>query len=224
MVPPRGFILIVLVAIACIRSSASLEFKWKAFLNRSTGIATSLETSKVPSSCRLYRAILDSKTPAKHMQQVFGSYPSWLAGWRVTFGCLKACPVMDTKRNKQAILICDSLFGTTLLSFGPEKSRVMHRKRLTTYSTVIPIVGGVLALPSSEGTYGSLSFQLKKTASNNDSVLTLETSIVDDYRPAIAGMAPSSRFRAGLYRSTQSLFHAYIMWRFHHYCYHQSDC
>lgn len=196
---------------------SSAAFKWNASIDRSTGIATSRETSRVPSSCNLHRALNASSTPSKLIENIFGRYPSWLAGWRVTFGLLRAVPVMDGRKGKQTA-IRDSLFGVTLLSFGPGR----FRARRNEYNMVIPIVGGVLALPSSKGTYGGLSFSLLQGDSNENSTV-METSIVDGYRPTIAGSAPVSRLRAGLYRSTQSLLHAYIMSRFHHYCYSKSD-
>jgi hypothetical protein len=159
------------------------------------------------------------ETPSKLVESIFGRYPSWLANWRVTFGCLRAIPVVERGESKD-IVVRDAVFGVALLSFGQSQFRVTKTNRNNKeYNMVIPIVGGLLALSSSKGRRGALSFSLFQR--NDDSSLRLETSIVDGYRPAIAGAAPVKSFRAGFYRSTQSLFHAYIMWRFHHYCYHQ---
>jgi len=216
-----SYLLLPVVMLAIFSSATSLHFKWNASIDRSTGIATSRETSAAPYSCSLCRAMNSSRTPAKLVESVFGRYPSWLAGWRVTFGCLRAVPTMDEKNSIHATALRDSLCGVTLLSFGQGRFHV-RRKLQTEYRMVIPIVGGLMALPSSKGSYGSLVFSLIRNDDGNDS-LSLVTSIADDYRPAIAGSPPVSRLRAGLYRSSQSLFHAYIMWRFHHYCSHQSE-
>ena len=208
--------------LALISSAQCLNFKWSAAIERSTGIATSRESSRAPSSCSLYRAVDTCRMPARLMENVFGRYPTWLASWRVTFWCLRAVPVTNGIKNKQLTEIRDALFGVTLLSFAPGHVHV-RKSRHTEYTMVMPIAGGLFALPSPEGAYGSLSFSLRREGGGSDDSLTLHTTISDGYRPTIAGSAPVSFLRAGLYRSTQSLIHAYVMWRFHHYCYHQSE-
>lgn len=213
-------LLLLLFAIYCRITVTSLHFKWTASIDRSTGIATSLETSIVPLKCNLCRAV--SKTPSNTVESVFARYPTWLASWRVTFGLLRAIPIEDKRKSRQ-IAICDSVFGVKLLSFGTGRFRVARKaKSDKEYNMLIPIVGGLMALPSSKGSSGALSFSLIQCCEGS-AALRLETAVTNDYRPTIAGEAPVSRLRASFYRSTQSLLHAYIMWRFHHYCYSQSQ-
>lgn len=214
--------LCILLFCTVVSSVEGLRFRWIASIDRTTGIAASRETSILPASCNLRRAFDSSRAPSKLVEDMFRQYPTWLAGWRVTFGCLRATPVNEEARHKQEIPIRDALFGVTLLSFdGQGKLQRRRVKRQTEYNMVIPIVGGLMTLPTPKGSCGGLSFSL---ITNTDrDMLTLETSIVGGYRPTIVGPAPVSRFRASVYRSTQSLVHAYIMWRFHHFCYHQSE-
>jgi hypothetical protein len=207
------------------------RFQATALIDRGTGIATSCEISRVPLSCPLHRAIAaGGEEAAKLAEDLFGGYPSWLASWPVSWGCLRAIPIPgETKKCHKTIALRDPIFGKTVLLFGPGCFSVRERRRhigrrATEYTMTLPFVGGFLARPSPEGTYGSLLFSLvSDKRDKGDSILVLDTAIAD-YRPALAGSKlPISRMRAGIYRSTQSLLHAYVMWKFHHYCYNASE-
>ena len=184
-----GLLTSVLVWRNCDAAAAS-NFRWSASIDLPTGVAVSKEVSTIPPGCQLRKG----KSPNK----IFASYPSWLSKCRVTFGILKTRDVKGEKWIK------DRLFGYDILGFGKPKVR-------NNCSVSIPIVGGLMALPSKDGAYGSLVFELHSDE--------LETRVAYGYRPSIAGAAPVSRLRAWTYQSTQSLLHAYVMWRFHFYCY-----
>lgn len=207
------------------------RFKWTASIDLATGIATSREISRVPSSCPLHRTIASGGEVEKLTKDLFGGYPSWLASWPVSLGCLRAIPITgETKKLQAIIALRDPLFGMTFLSFGPGRFSVRGRqrrvgRRATEYTMTLPLAGGLLARPSSKGTFGSLFFTLiSKRGADGDNFFVLDTAIADGFRPALAGLTPPiSRTRASIYRSSQSLLHAYIMWRFHHHCYHASE-
>ncbi len=172
----------------------------------------------------LHRTFHSSRSREALVKDTFQRYPSWLAGWRVTFGCLRADLVRNKSREEQEIAIKDALFGVTLLSFGQGKPSKRHQRRhcQIEYNYMLPIVGGFMTMTSPEDSCGALSFSLISTCRDDNESFVLETS-VSGYRPKFAGPAPVSRLRAGIYRSTQSMVHAYVMWRFHHYCYHQTS-
>lgn len=68
---------------------------------------------------------------------------------------------------------------------------------------------------------GCLRFKLQHTEALKETVVTTE---IRDYSPAIVGAKePPLLFRRMAYLSTQSVVHAYVMWRFHHYCVHSDQ-
>ena len=185
-------------------------FSWTASLNRSTGIATSHEVSRLPASCPLHRALesKNNRQVAAVAKDLFSDYPSWLANRG--FKLVRAVPMQkDTA-------IQDPLFGVTFLIFGTGRLSLRRAKGRVEHKFVLPIVGGLLARPSPKSTFGGLSFSLIQQGSRQ---FALDTSICDGYQPAIAGAPPVNRVRAGVYRCTQSLLHAFVMWRFHRHCY-----
>ena len=232
------FILLIAVLSSLVLASIDLNertrvrrFKWTASIDLTTGIATSHEISRVPSSCSLHRTIASGGEAAKFIRDLFCGYPSWLATWPVSLGCLRSIPITAETRMKQTITaLRDPVFGMTFLSFGPGRFSVREiqrraGRRATEYTVTLPLAGGLLARPSSSGTFGSLFFTLiSKRDANGESFFVIDTGIADGFRPALAGSTPPlSRTRAGIYRSSQSLLHAYIMWRFHRHCYHASE-
>ena len=204
------------------------RFKWTASIDLATGIATSREVSRVPSSCSLHRTIASGGEATKFIRDLFCGYPSWLATWPVSLGCLRAIPLAEAMNMKQTVTaLRDPVFGITFLLFGPGRFSVRGRRRdglrATEYTVTLPMAGGLLAKPSSPGTFGSLFFTLiSNKGANGESFFVIDTGIADGFFPALAGSTPISRTRAVIYRSSQSLLHAYIMWRFHHHCYHAS--
>jgi len=202
------------------------HFKSTAFLDRATGIATSFETSDVPSN--LFESPL-----AKHPKDVFSCYPLWLCQGSVTLGILQA-ECFSYGRNKRGFHVKDRMFGKNILSFGQPTSSSLHVKwrdaehggmRSSRKASIsIPIVGGCLArkAPNSDTFSGSLRFTLV-TSSNSTTGSRIETEITNDYRPTLAGRPPISALRGLAYRSTQTTLHSYIMWRFHRFCYRQGE-
>lgn len=137
--------------------------------------------------------------------------------------------------------INDSLFGLNLLCFGIPRSTVTTAKtnggnRRRSIQVDFPVIGGLLdgkrqaqAATSTNdiSEHGRIRFvveqeevkiqdiekaqQSQKIWSN----LRIESSISDGYCPAISGGAPVNAIRKVAYLSSQSLVHAYVMWRFH---------
>lgn len=109
----------------------------------------------------------------------------------------------------------------------------------TIYLCSFPITGGILQVSDTsrnKSQTGNLLFALKTTMPNqthdrlgktagwiNPSVhhnhqTYLQTELVD-YRPILVGSrTPSRAIRTALYLGSQSLIHAYVMWRFHAHC------
>ena len=182
------------------------SFSWEAKVDRTTGIASSKETSS--------KCLLDEKEfPAR---RIFHSYPTWLCRFPVSFGLLRS-----VRTNRGGVCIQDRLLGRDLLIFGPAKSRlvsiafqegVVHN----TYAIEWPITGGLLSIPAPRA---ALVFAVFTThGHNNDRTSSIVTRI-SGYRPTLTGdELPVSRVRSALYVSTQSLIHASVMWRFHRYC------
>ena len=170
------------------------NYRWTAAVERSSGIATSLEVSSAPK-------------PLTNACDTFVNYPHWLARPTVTFGILKAKP---NPNGSTTIQLRGS--GLDILTFARHVSKGRNK-------ILLPITGGLLAHPNPRKPreYGALSFAMKTNQ-------ILETRIEGGYRPTISGYPPVSRARAWTYRSTQSLFHAYVMWRFHNYCHAAAAC
>jgi hypothetical protein len=183
---------IVLLSFFFIKTEAS-SYRWSASIDRSTGVARSRESSTIPSTSQL------AKQPSA--QAIFSCYPQWLCTGKVSLGLLKARTQQDGSTFVQ-----DRIFGLDLLKFG-------KRKCMGNNSICLPITGGIMALSDDGRNYGSLVFSIIQEGK------MMETEIDHGYRPTIAGKAPVSYFRAWTYRSSQSLLHAYVMWRFHGYCY-----
>jgi len=143
----------------------------------------------------------------------------------------------------------DVLFGISFLNFGNPRMVVNHddyppqkEDCAAAASVEIPIIGGLLAimpsLKNKEVTKNipteeeeameecgciRLTIQQQQQSSssntNNDSVLNIQTEIVNEYHPLLVGSTlPIPILRKWVYRLTQSIIHAYVMWRFHDYC------
>mmetsp|Transcript_18995 Transcript_18995/g.31503 ORF Transcript_18995/g.31503 Transcript_18995/m.31503 type:complete len:201 (+) Transcript_18995:16-618(+) len=184
---------IIFLLSALLLNTEAAAYRWAASIDRSTGIAQSCESSRVPATSRL------SQQPS--VEDVFSLYPQWLSTFRISMGLLTTKKQADGSTSLQ-----DRLFGLHLLEFGKHKCTDAN-------TVLIPINGGILARSDDGRNYGGLSFSLRQEGE------IMETAIYHGYRPTIAGKAPVSCVRAWTYRSTQSLLHAYVMWRFHGYCY-----
>mmetsp|Transcript_6327 Transcript_6327/g.14286 ORF Transcript_6327/g.14286 Transcript_6327/m.14286 type:complete len:236 (+) Transcript_6327:771-1478(+) len=203
---PSGTVLFLVLATLLFGRvlGGSVDFRWKAWIDTKTGIAESWEKS----SFRPAPVNLSRPKEREVCQRVFTEYPDWLAKPRVTFGLLRTKPIKDST--------CVSLFGRwNVLRFGKYRlSTITRRGREVKTTILLPMVGGFMTLPHKDGC-GVLEFSLVQ---RNDET-RMETKIAKGYRPALAGRAPVHPLRAFTYRRTQSLLHAYIMWRFHKHCY-----
>jgi hypothetical protein len=218
--------LCITLVLGCFQVVNGSSYKWEASLDRVTGIATSMETSTVPSHSNLFESLKKGRTSPRDM---FTCYPLWLCHGSVTLGLLKAEP-FSYGNNKKGIHVQDRIFGVNVLSFGQPTSSSLrlqwrekesHRRDQSSKSSVtVPIVGGFMASRRTPGgSYsGSLRFVLEQSSSNT---YRIETGIANDYRPSLAGPPPVSTVRGWVYQSTQSLLHSYVMWRFHRFCYQQ---
>jgi len=136
----------------------------------------------------------------KATSALFLDYPRWLASKSITFGLIGTKHDVD---NSIKILF----LGFVVLIFGA----AISKKTDTTLQVTYPVMGGFLSGKNCNEKNGELVF----FADFDDN--RLETRVVD-YQPAIAG-APKLLFlswlRRFIYRCTQSVTHAYVMWRFH---------
>ena len=150
---------------------------------------------------------------------------------------------IEHQGSVSGISISDSLLGLNLLCFGRARSIVTtctaktnggNRRR--SIQVEFPVIGGLLdgkrqtqAATSTNdiSEHGCIRFvveqeevimrdkrkmqQGRKRWSN----VRIESSTCDGYCPAISGDAPVNPIRKVAYLSSQSLVHAYVMWRFH---------
>ena len=129
----------------------------------------------------------------KRLQQAFQAYPSWLCRPNVTFGLLRC-------RNHASGFDLRFL-RQTALRFGPA--------RTSSNSVTFPVSGGFLACEEAKN-QGSLILEVR-----DGQVVTR----LDGFRPRLCGSrVPIHPLRAQFYLKTQSVFHTYVMWRFHRYC------
>jgi hypothetical protein len=218
---PSLFSIILIIIYTAQAATVPTNFKWRAHLNRFTGIATSCEEStvifpSVPSSRQLTQHQI-TQAASKFIQD----YPNFLSRSSLTLGLLQTKHVLD----KQSSDLCTRIYPLNVLSFGYPKhtsKRVCNRiiKRYSgddnTIVTIvcsleIPILGGLLS-QSSDG--GCLRFTLLRNESDRAAMLI--TEIDGPYKPSLAGTSiPRSRIKSALYCVTQRMFHEYVMWRFH---------
>ena len=200
------------------------HFTSRAFLDRATGIATSLETSNIPSHSKLSLWLTNEKS-STIANKIFQVYPTWLCQGGITLGLLRAESYLYD-RNKHGVRVHDRVFGINVITFGQPTTSSLQLKwqnnnsSTATTKLVLPIVGGCLARkPTNTGSgSGCLQFILQTSSVG---VARIETGIAGNYFPTLVGRPPVIPIRAWVYRSTQSMVHSYIMWRFHQYCYHQ---
>lgn len=203
------------------------QYRWRARVNRPTGLAASKETSKVPSRSNLQGRL--QATPDPQLLTLWTKlvidYPQWLCSAPVTVGLLQA------KISKRGTQIQTRIGGWTLLEFGRTTgSRVTYRQGDvdTSQCTVeMPILGGCLALPVPNGACGGLLFTIRKnravreteeeegTEVSTDCTGELTTGLANYRSPIMGACVPTMWIRKYAYLATQSLIHAGIMWRFH---------
>lgn len=220
---PRLFSIILIIIYTAQAATVPTNFKWRAHLNRLTGIATSCEEStvtlipSVPSSRQLTQRQM-TQAASKMIQD----YPNFLSRSSLTLGLLQTKHILD----KQSSDLCTRIYPLNLLSFGYPKhtSRRVCNRIIKKYSdddnntivTIvcsleIPILGGILS-QSSDG--GCLRFTLLRNKSDRAAMFV--TEIDGPYKPSLVGTSiPRSRIKSALYCVTQRMFHEYVMWRFH---------
>jgi hypothetical protein len=194
---------VLIVKSACSSSSSSSSsssiakgFKWSASVDRKTGLAQSQETTYPK---RTSEGRYDSDQ-AKKIAQRFLDYPKWLCKGSVTLGLFKAVPSSAERSSSSCgwdVRLKGT--GTSMLALGQPSKR----------GNVVqfPLQGGLLVAANN----GCLRFAVTDHG-------VIETNIVN-YRPSICGKSPPiTAFRAAVYGRTQTLVHAFVMWRFHRYC------
>ena len=219
------------------------SFKWKASLDCNTGVASSLEKSCVRIYSRSQTLpLLPSKNEVKFFaQEIFSKYPQFLGERTLTLGL---CSVAPSKKNPHQCNLRSSIIPVDVLIFGSPRIVSSKSSKFETIGggdgseicekiiccVEIPIVGGLLAHTSSkddainsDSEFGFLKFTWIQQSENKvdklqqrQSDIILVTEIAGYYRPTLAGKnTPIPYWRKKLYCSTQRMFHAYVMWRYH---------
>ena len=203
-------------------------FAWRASVDRTSGVASSLETSIVPKKSRLRKKV--NSTHDDEMlelsKDLFSDYPVWLCRFPVTFGVIKAVPTGGGYELR------DRIFGCNLLTFAKGRAdrlsiRTESRKGVpiqTSQCTIThAIVGGVLSLPLKKwmkqeaSIVCTLAMRRAVGSHGTKESCTIVTQLVG-YRPSLVGNPPVNLFRAWFYLCSQSQVHAYAMWRLHRRC------
>jgi hypothetical protein len=221
------FIMVCLLIITIIRESSILtsaetaltvtvpttitknKYICTATVDRRTGLASSKEVSS------LNNIVSPTATTATTvLMNVFEQYPIWLCKGCVSFGLLKAIP----KKN-QKYEIRTRVGNINLLTFDhPYRSRRRHDS-----TVILPIIGGMMSYNNhykhnKRKQKGYLYFTIEKQLAQQQPMTSSANIVtgIEQYAPMLVHYG--RRCRAGLYLSTQSVIHAYVMWRFHRYC------
>lgn len=175
-------------------------------------------------------------------------YPEWLARGAVTFGVFQAVPLVGGGFSLRDRIFGMHLlaFGTPQtqrFSFlrptttqpvtqdtldNDTAGRQVLQPTIRICTVTIPILGGWLALckdsSNNHNNYcerpnmGCLKFTLKHNEALGETQLVTE---IRGFSPRLlGGKEPVPWYRKCLYLSTQSILHAYVMWRFQRYCIH----
>jgi hypothetical protein len=207
------------------------KFRWQASLNSASGRASSQEVSQKEWNHHY-------ETPKASQQSVFrvsdkfiGQYPQWLVRPKVTFGLL-TCSGTNPE-TKETSIRPRFWNRVDLLTYGPIQVSKKSKRRC---KWKLPITGGLLVAHSSSSStssgssgkkkrdMGCLVFETTTTTTPTSSsgsttphslTCRFESSIAGNYCPSIAGPAPIPSRRKWAYLHSQSIVHAYVMWRFH---------
>lgn len=224
-------------------------FNWQAYVDTNSGLALSKETMHAPPKSALTRHFQQPPPQqdvwADIVERLEG-YPEWLARGAVTFGILQAVPVIGggfslRDRIFGMHLLAFGIPHTQRFSFlrpamiqpvtqetidNNTAGKQILQPRIQTCTVTIPILGGLLALckdsnhnhHSHRPNMGCLKFTLKHNEASGETQLVTE---IRGYSPRLlGGKEPVPWYRKCLYLSTQSILHAYVMWRFQRYCIH----
>lgn len=179
----KSFSFLLSLVLYFLTFSSCGSYCWRARVDRTKGLAYSVETSQIKG--------MNENKRTQLVDKLFASYPVWLCRPSVSFGLLR-CVEIKNGWEIRFLRHCALRLGKT-----GSRNRSLHQ---------FTIAGGFLTARES----GHLSFHAHEDG-------YLETH-VDRYCPQLCGEAPVPLFRAAFYRSTQSILHAYVMWRFHRYC------
>ena len=220
------------------------SFSWEASVDAQTGTASSREVMLAPPRSYIHRQFqkvpqlteLGERQVWSDIIDKLEHYPQWLVRGAVTFGLFRAV----SNAEGRGCSLQDRFFGINFLTFGSARSQRFsiqktlpqgrHKDGKTTYirsrvgdcTVTIPIVGGLLAMRKRKHSRGSDLGCLRFTVQHNEELEeTLVTTEIRDYSPMLVGKKePPPFLRKAAYLSTQSVVHAYVMWRFHKYCIH----
>lgn len=205
---------------------------WQASLDSTLGQARSKETSSSTWKHHRENKYKSKRSVQRVTHKLVSVYPTWLVNPKTTLGFLNCKHNPDTKETT----IHPRFFSkVVLLTFGPVQE---VSKNTNKYKVKLPITGGLLAMQEETNSkilgnrkdYGCLLFQThccdsvrlmnddgtnKKQTNTNSLTCNLQTDIAGNYCPRIAGPAPVSSLRKWMYLSSQSIVHAYVMFRFH---------
>lgn len=200
------------------------SFSWQAAVDTSTGVATSVERMQASPSSNIAQHFQSGSERGVPEPEIWSGvidrlerYPEWLVRGAVTFGLFRAVPVQDGGCSLQ-----DRFLGINFLTFGSPESEKHLQEGLGDCTVTLPIVGGLLALrkPSRNEDMGCLKFTLEQNEALKQTQLITE---IQGYSPLLVGSRePAPFYRKCLYLSTQSIIHAYVMWRFQRHCIHTS--
>jgi len=218
------------------------SFLWSASLNR-RGIASSFEQSVFEVRGINEISLPNKDEVTKMARQLFSNYPDFLGRPSLTLGLCRAVPSSKNCHLQTSLFPLDVLtFGTPRVVSSKPHSRNSHGEKWGDGISIIglgevlccieiPIVGGLLVAnnldPSSsssksitkrEHDHGCLRFTWLsiKNHRQQQPKIVLVTEIAGNYRPSLAGnKLPTPAWRNMVYCSTQRMFHAYVMWRFH---------
>lgn len=194
------------------------KFYWKAYINNTTGLAQSIESSF--SFPPVSQNILIQMSTLK---RTFENYPQFLGFGHVVPGLRVMQSNPRDKASVSRTFIRDPVFGTKLLEFGKPRSRLRTRQ----LHTCIPIMDGSLVQKNEQAigdkkqkSFGYLDFtaSFENYDSDPSKIMMMITTKIINYPPKIAGPAPVCLIRKAIYLKSQSLLHAYVMWRFHSHC------
>ena len=191
-------------------------FSWEASLNNELGTGSSIEKSSIHLE-KLEAKSFDTLIPELNelAYDLVEGYPKWLTSFGVTLGLLTLVRENDGNTNDIHL----NLIGLNLLTFGRVEQKESNSKL---YTIELPVKGGLLSLPpiQTDGDdRGCLRFEysLDSSPSEGDGSVkySFQSLIQGNYRPWIAGYPKISRLRKWMYLLSQSMVHAYVMFRFH---------
>jgi hypothetical protein len=137
----------------------------------------------------------------------------------VTLGFLRAVVVPSSSKSSTITILKPRFLDVHLLSFGTLQVKRSNKRGGCMFE--LPITGGLLA----RNDRGCLRFWAvaekhpnpspKKDDDERRISCRFRSEIGGNFCPWIAGPPPVAPTRKWGYLSTQSLVHAYVMWRFH---------